>query len=218
MHDPLISVVQRARQLFSRVPVLGWLCVEVFCYQCQSSLLNFLFVVAVKDVVTDDVDRAIYTANTFASINFCSGVLQFIVLPLLIWLKIDFTVMWVGLPAMLLGVATLMLTSSSWSLWIISMTFAAMKVNEYSLRHNLAESIYSYLDHESRFVGKEIIALFANRLGKSSVALILALVSLLSDASLSYIRASLPLLGLAWLVASIGLLRSIREQTKVKND
>ena len=45
---------------------------------------------------------------------------------------------------------------------------------DYSLRNVLAELIYVPLDFESRYVGKEIIAVFANRFGKSGMALILS--------------------------------------------
>ena len=45
---------------------------------------------------------------------------------------------------------------------------------DYSLRNILAELVYVPLDFESRYVGKEIIAVFANRFGKSGMALILS--------------------------------------------
>jgi ATP/ADP translocase len=45
---------------------------------------------------------------------------------------------------------------------------------DYSLRNVLAELVYVPLDFESRYVGKEIIAVFANRFGKSGMALILS--------------------------------------------
>ena len=45
---------------------------------------------------------------------------------------------------------------------------------DYSLRNVLAELVYVPLDFESRYVGKEIIAVFANRFGKSGMAMILS--------------------------------------------
>lgn len=45
---------------------------------------------------------------------------------------------------------------------------------DYSLRNVLAELVYVPLDFESRYMGKEIIAVFANRFGKSGMAVILS--------------------------------------------
>lgn len=45
---------------------------------------------------------------------------------------------------------------------------------DYSLRNILAELVYVPLDFESRYMGKEIIAVFANRFGKSGMAVILS--------------------------------------------
>ena len=45
---------------------------------------------------------------------------------------------------------------------------------DYSLRNILAEMAYVPLSFEARFKGKEIIAVFANRFGKSGMALILS--------------------------------------------
>ena len=45
---------------------------------------------------------------------------------------------------------------------------------DYSLRNVLAELVYVPLDFESRYMGKEIIAVFANRFGKSGMAIILS--------------------------------------------
>lgn len=45
---------------------------------------------------------------------------------------------------------------------------------DYSLRNVLAELVYVPLDFDSRYMGKEIIAVFANRFGKSGMAVILS--------------------------------------------
>lgn len=54
---------ERAIALFSRVPILAALCVEVFFSQSQSSMLNSLFVMKMKDSIPNDDERARYTGN-----------------------------------------------------------------------------------------------------------------------------------------------------------
>lgn len=54
---------------------------------------------------------------------------------------------------------------------------------DYSLRNVLAELVYVPLDFDSRYMGKEIIAVFANRFGKSGMAVILSGLQFLLGAS-----------------------------------
>ena len=61
------NVLQRAIALFRRVPILGALCIEVIFSQCQTSLLNSLFVLKMKDTFPNDDERARYTGN----VSFC---------------------------------------------------------------------------------------------------------------------------------------------------
>ena len=53
-------------------------------------------------------------------------------------------------------------------------TRAPKSAMDYSLRNVLAELVYVPLDFDSRYMGKEIIAVFANRFGKSGMAVILS--------------------------------------------
>ena len=49
--------------LFTRVPILGALFCEVILSQCLSSLLNFQFMVKVKETILDDEIRAGWTGS-----------------------------------------------------------------------------------------------------------------------------------------------------------
>jgi ATP/ADP translocase len=62
-HNPQDSIIRRAINLFTRVPVLGALCVEVLVCQCLSSLAAFLFVLKVKETIVDDEERAAWTGS-----------------------------------------------------------------------------------------------------------------------------------------------------------
>lgn len=53
-----------------------------------------------------------------------------------------------------------------------------MKTIEYSLRGQASEMVWVMLDYESRFIGKELINLFGNRLGKSTTAICLFLLAM----------------------------------------
>jgi ATP/ADP translocase len=57
------SLFERGVALFRREPVLGALCFEVFFAQAQSSLLNSLFVLKLKEGIPMDDERARYTGN-----------------------------------------------------------------------------------------------------------------------------------------------------------
>lgn len=66
--------------LFKRVPILGALFCEVILSQCLSSLLNFQFMVKVKEEILDDEIRAGWTGSV--SIVCCGTYLDYL-LPIL---------------------------------------------------------------------------------------------------------------------------------------
>lgn len=56
------------------------------------------------------------------------------------------------------------------SLALLALAFFSAKTIDYSLRGVVTEMVYVPLDFESRYVGKEVIGVFANRFGKSVVS------------------------------------------------
>jgi ATP/ADP translocase len=66
------------------------------------------------------------------------------------------------------------MSSSSSALYLVAISFLTAKTIDYSLRNVLAEMAYMPLSFDARFKGKEIVAVFANRFGKSGMALILS--------------------------------------------
>jgi hypothetical protein len=137
--------------------------------------------------------------SLFFRINLGTGVLQFAVLPFVLeklahvrhWL-------WMIMPVVVLFPAVWMTQQSAGSFEIVTAAFCIMKTLEYSLRGALTEAVrnnssptwqpnnaqmfitvqvYGSLDYESRFFGKEIISLVANRFGKSTTAVALAVLS-----------------------------------------
>ena len=57
------SLVNKTRDLFTRVPILGVLCGEVVFCQCLSAVVTFMFVRQVKSSIGDDQQRAGWTGN-----------------------------------------------------------------------------------------------------------------------------------------------------------
>ena len=55
--------------------------------------------------------------------------------------------------------------------------FFSLKTLDYSLRNVVNEMVYQPLDFESRYVGKEVIGVFANRFGKSGMSMIVSIMT-----------------------------------------
>jgi ATP/ADP translocase len=169
--------------LFRRVPTLGALFFEVLSFQSLSTILNTSLVTRLKDAVTDDAKRASWTGHFYASVNGLSTIFQFLIMPRLSQ-NVEPKIMWRFMPILPLLCAiaqffpmsalTNYLTNSSSALYLIAASFLTAKTVDYSMRNVLAEMAYVPLPFEARFKGKEAIAVFANRFGKSGMALILS--------------------------------------------
>ena len=82
------------------------------------------------------------------------------------------------MPSIMLILTSLQFFEKTPSLVLVGLTFLTMKTIEYSLRGQASEMVWVMLDYESRFLGKELINLFANRLGKSMTAICLFLLTI----------------------------------------
>ncbi|KAL3910254.1 MAG: hypothetical protein SGILL_007764 [Bacillariaceae sp.] len=215
------SLVNASLRLFERVPILACLCVEVLTCQSVSAIINFLFMLKVKECITDDYHRASWTATWYARINFVSGVLQFCVLPLLMR-RFELNgakskrKLWLLMPVTMMVCSTLMTyQAEDLSLLLVTASFALYKILEYSVRGVAVEMVYVNLDYESRFFGKEVIGLFVERLGKSGTAVVLSLVSWAFGNSVLLDKAfvqALSLASLLWLFASFPLAHPVRKE------
>eukprot|EP00543_Licmophora_paradoxa_P006707 CAMPEP_0202444332 /NCGR_PEP_ID=MMETSP1360-20130828/3453_1 /ASSEMBLY_ACC=CAM_ASM_000848 /TAXON_ID=515479 /ORGANISM="Licmophora paradoxa, Strain CCMP2313" /LENGTH=422 /DNA_ID=CAMNT_0049060305 /DNA_START=72 /DNA_END=1337 /DNA_ORIENTATION=- len=183
------SMITKTKNLFDRVPILKALCSEVLICQCLSSLVSFLFLWQVKETITNDQERAGWTGRCYALINGTSFFLQFFVIPWLVQ-HIDPRRLWTLMPVAMLGFAGFMSVNKQVNLFVVAGSFCTMKTLEYSLRGVSNEMVYASLDYESRFVGKEVIGLFANRLGKSSMAVVLSILT--ASVPSSYLHGILP--------------------------
>ena len=112
----------------------------------------------------------------YAWINGISGIMQFFVLPICTQ-KVYLSWLWITMPVIMLILTSLQLYQTRPSLKLVGITFLSMKTIEYSIRGQVSEMVFASLDYESRFIGKQKINLFANRLGKSATAMTLFLFS-----------------------------------------
>jgi ATP/ADP translocase len=167
------------------VPTLGALFFEALTFQSLSTILNTCLISQLRGAVPDDANRAAWTGKFYASVNGLSTVFQFLIMPTLSK-HVEPRILWRLLPILPLvcGAVQFLPTSTfpnglgmsspSSALYLIAASFLAAKTMDYSLRNILAEMAYMPLSFDARFKGKEIVAVFANRFGKSGMALILS--------------------------------------------
>mmetsp|Transcript_27760 Transcript_27760/g.40983 ORF Transcript_27760/g.40983 Transcript_27760/m.40983 type:complete len:224 (+) Transcript_27760:836-1507(+) len=178
------SLWNKSRALFRRVPVLGVLCVDVMLCQCLSAVVTFLFFRQVRQNIINDQERAGWTGNCYAWINGLSGVFQFFVIPMIVtrWNMLG---LWAIMPA-IMGFLTFCMAWTTQqqqedtrfqTLSIVAGAFSTMKILEYSFHGVCNELLFASLDYESRHVGKQEIALLANRFSKSLTAVTLSLLT-----------------------------------------
>ena len=170
-HEP--NVLQKATQLFRRVPVLRSLFMEILASQGLAMLLNACFVAALGTAIPNDNERAGWVGQFYSTINLITMVLQFGVMPYCMTF-LEPKHLWRVLPVVSLLCTAYQACQRNPSLFIVSASLLVMKVSEYSVRRVLDEMIFVPLDYESRFVGKEVIGVFGYRFGKSLMSLLLS--------------------------------------------
>jgi len=175
-HEKEASIIDTARSLFARVPVLRVLFIEVLAAQSLATLLNVCFVESVSKTIPDDQIRAGWVGKFYALINLITMTLQFGVLPFVMQ-YIEPKDLWRFTPLISLAFTTFQAVQKSPTLYAISASLLVMKVSEYSARRMLDEMVYVPLDFESRYLGKEIIGVFGYRFGKSAISLSLSILT-----------------------------------------
>lgn len=203
-----IGMFQKASNLFSRVPTLWALFLEILSSQGLATLLNVCFVVKLSSAIPNDSERAGWMGKFFALINVFSMILQFGVLPPLMQV-IEPRDLWRAMPLITVVFTAFQASQVDPSLFIVSASLLVQKTLEYSARRMLDEMVYVPLDFESRYVGKEIIGVFGYRFGKSSMSLCLSALTAvfgnfgLQELSVMTTGASLLWLSSAWKLSNL---------------
>jgi ATP/ADP translocase len=170
------TLLAKTGRMFRTSPTLVGLFGEVIAFQSLSTVLNVCFVRQLKEAIPIDGDRAAFTGQFYAGVNGISGMMQFFVLPLLRkYLEPKWVYRFLPMVLMpLLTYAAIVPTSASNGLMIATLAFFALKSADYSIRGVATELVYQPLDFDARYLGKEVIGVFANRFGKSGTSMILS--------------------------------------------
>jgi ATP/ADP translocase len=178
-HSERTNYMSNILRLFQRVPTLRALFVEGLVYQSFSTIINVATVRALQETLPNDAARSTLTGNFYAWVNGVSAVCQFIVLPMAMqcW---EVKHIWRGIPVLPLlatfahYVVSVRATNGNTSLLaMLAVILFVTQVTDYSVRSVIYNMAYQPLDYESRYVGKEFIGVFANRLGRSGMSLLL---------------------------------------------
>lgn len=152
----------------------------------------------------------IHKTKCYAWTNGVSGFLQFLVMPFVMrWA--DPRWIWLLMPATMIVLVLHQCLASNASLMLVGSSFFWMKTQEYSFRPVVSELIYVHMDFESRYLGKEVINLMADRMGKSGMAIALFLATTYYDehvllstlSNVAFVAACI------WLLSSLRLMRLI---------
>ncbi|VEU34715.1 unnamed protein product [Pseudo-nitzschia multistriata] len=169
------TLLAKTGRMFKTSPTLAGLFGEVIAFQSLSTVLNVCFVRQLKESMPIDGERAAFTGQFYAGVNGISGLMQFFVLPLL---RKYLEPQWIYrlLPMVLMPLLTYAAVgpSANNGLWIAAVSFFALKSTDYSIRGVATELAYQPLDFDARYLGKEVIGVFANRFGKSGTSMILS--------------------------------------------
>ncbi|KAL3787970.1 hypothetical protein HJC23_002895 [Cyclotella cryptica] len=225
---PLVQQMKDGALLFRRVPALAALFFETITFQSLCTVLNTSLVTQLKDAVPDDQWRAAWTGRFYGFTNGLSTLFQFLIMPALSQ-RIDPKSLWKLMPVIpaicaVFQVLSRFTPSSVFSppfsaLYLVAFSFLAAKTMDYSLRNILAELVYVPLDFESRYVGKEIIAVFANRFGKSGMAVILSGLQFLVGRNIGsggLLTGMAFFVSLAWWVSCISLSSRLMSQDEAE--
>jgi len=165
------SFYLQSADLMGQNATLRLLLLEAILHQGCSNLVNQLFYDGLRRHITSDTGRAVLIGRAFAVINLLSCIMQCVVVPTVMSPR--------RMPAFLISVPILVLLGTSVafageSLLSVMVGFGVLKVLEYSVMASATEMIYMPLEHEVRYLGKELIRFFGHRLGKSGTSLLLS--------------------------------------------
>lgn len=158
-------------KLVQKHHLLKLLFVEALTHQCCTNMLNLMFHNSLRKEIEEDSVRAMLVGRFFATVNISACSLQCFVLPHLMSHK--------SLPQVLLYLPIIVFFSVMLGVFkpgIISVMigFGTIKVLEYSVMTAASEMIYMPMDHDVRYLGKELIKFFGHKLGKSTASLMLS--------------------------------------------
>lgn len=151
--------------------ILQILFFEAVTHQFCSNMLNLMFHNGLRHSTEMNEIKAKMVGRFFATVNVIASLLQCFFFPLIMSPTTLPTIMrylpFIVLTAVLLGVFHPGTIS-------VMLGFGTIKILEYSCMHSASEMIYMPLGYELRYVGKELIKFFGQKLGKSISSVLLS--------------------------------------------
>ena len=133
---------------------------------------------------------------------------------------VDPRCLWLIMPTTMILLVSRQCFQSNTSLMLVGLSFFWMKIQEYSFRPVVSELIYVTMDFESRYLGKEIINLMADRMGKSGMAMALFVATTYYDEQdlLKILFKVAFVAAFIWLFSSLRLVRLISPRVRAHTD
>ena len=157
--------------LMSKYETLQLLLAEAIIHQFCGNMLNLMWHDGLRLNLGDDSYRAVVVGRFFAVVNVTSSLLQCFIMPTV--LSQSTLPRAIGsIPIIVLLVSLVVYISPS--LLTTMFAFGTLKVLEYSVFTASAEMIYMPMHSEARYLGKELIRFFGQRLGKTAASLSLS--------------------------------------------
>ena len=157
--------------LMSKYHTLQLLLAEAIIHQFCGNMLNLMWHDGLRLNLGDDSYRAVVVGRFFAVVNVTSSLLQCFYMPTV--LSQSTLPRAIGsIPFIVLLVSLVVYFSPS--LLTTMFAFGTLKVLEYSVFAASAEMIYMPMHSEARYLGKELIRFFGQRLGKTAASLSLS--------------------------------------------
>lgn len=124
------SMFVKATKLFSRVPLLWALFLEILASQGLATILNVIFVSRLETAIPNDSERAGFVGMFFSLINVITMILQIVILPPIVAI-LEPRYIWRALPLISLLFTGFQTSQKDPSLYIVSASLLVMKVTEY---------------------------------------------------------------------------------------
>jgi hypothetical protein len=209
---PKSSFVRDSWNLISKNNILRILFYEAITHQFCSNMLNLMFHNGLRSSTESgkgEGSKAKIVGRFFATVNVIASLLKLFFFPMVlsqatlpyVLRYIPFLVLF----AVLAGVFRPGTVS-------VMLGFGTIKILEYSCFSTAAEMIYMPLGHEVRYVGKELIKFFGQKLGKSVASLVLSFVITRFELSLVFQSIIGALLTVVWGITIFSLSDYLLEQ------
>jgi len=194
-----------ALSIFTDSSYLRRIALLIFLTQIISTVLDLRFFGLVADSIPARDERTAFIGNFYSSLNLVSGVLQFIIAPLLLsFIRLKFIHPAIPLIHIICGLILIIRPS----LFTGGLAYLVFKSLDYSIFRAGKEIFYIPLSYDSRYRAKEVIDAFVYRASKGISAGLVSLATMILKAvPVSAYPFTAIISAIVWLVSVTGLVR-----------